>query len=303
LKAQHQVVTREQSLACGLSNGAIRHRTRPEGPWRILLPGVYLVNAMSPSVSQREVAALLYAGEGSMITGPAALWRHGIHHPISDTVDVLVPAPRKIQSTGFARVSRTTRLPGRPWTSDGIRYVPPPRAVADAALVLTALDEVRAVVADAVQRNKCTVKQLTAELGAGPVRGSARLRRVLAEVAEGVRSSAESDLRSLLSASRLPVPYYNASLYVGESFLARPDAWWPDEGVAVEVDSREWHLSPKDWERTMRRHSEMSARGIIVLHFTPRQIRRERDRVLAAITHALDSAAGRPALAIRTVPA
>jgi hypothetical protein len=47
----------------------------------------------------------------------------------------------------------------------------------------------------------------------------------------------------------------------------------------------------------------MSARGIIVLHFTPRQIKREPGRVLAAITQALDSAAGRRPPGIRTVPA
>jgi very-short-patch-repair endonuclease len=47
----------------------------------------------------------------------------------------------------------------------------------------------------------------------------------------------------------------------------------------------------------------MSAHGIIVLHFTPSQIRREPERVLAAIRKALESAAGRRALDIRTVPA
>ena len=46
---------------------------------------------------------------------------------------------------------------------------------------------------------------------------------------------------------------FNARLYVGSEFVAVPDAWWPDVGVAVEVESREWHLSPEDWERTMRR--------------------------------------------------
>jgi len=99
------------------------------------------------------------------------------------------------------------------------------------------------------------------------------------------------------------MPHFNAKLYVGKDFLAMPDAWWSDAGVAVEVDSREWHLSPKDWERTMRRHSEMSARGIIVLHFAPSQIKREPERVLAAISRALESAAGRPPLRIRTEPA
>jgi very-short-patch-repair endonuclease len=114
---------------------------------------------------------------------------------------------------------------------------------------------------------------------------------------------AEGDLRILLRRGRVPAPYFNARLFAGEVFLATPDAWWPDAGVAVEVDSRAWHLSPADWERTLRRHAEMSAHGIIVLHFTPGQIKREPERVLAAIKKALASAAGRPALDIRTVPA
>ena len=303
LDAQLYVISRAQALACGLTAGALRYRTRPDGPWRILLPGVYLVDAREPNAVQRDIAAVLYAGDGSMITGVAALWRHDIRHPLSDVVDVLVPAPRKVQSTGFARVWRTTRLPARPWLADGVRVAPPPRAVADAALTLAATDEVRAIVADAVQRNRCTIPELTAELSRCPVRGSARFRHALAEVADGVRSIAEGDLRNLLRRGRVPAPYFNARLYADEVFLAMPDAWWPDAGVAVEVDSREWHLSPADWERTLRRHAEMSAHGIIVLHFTPGQIRREPERVLAAISKALASAAGRPALDIRTVPA
>jgi hypothetical protein len=55
---------------------------------------------------------------------------------------------------------------------------------------------------------------------------------------------------------------YNPWLYVGEEFIARPDAWWPDAGVVVEVDSREWHLSPADWKRTLARHSRMGAFGL-----------------------------------------
>jgi very-short-patch-repair endonuclease len=303
LDGQLYVVSRSQALACGLTAGALRHRTRPDGPWRTLLPGIYLVDAREPNVPQREVAATLYAGDGSMITGTAALWRHGIRYPVPDTVDVLVPAGRKLQSAGFARLWRTTRMPASPWTVGGVRVAPPPRAVADAALTLTACDDVRAIVADAVQRNRCTIPELTAELSLGPVRGSARFRQALAEVASGVRSVAEGDLRVLLRRGQVPAPYFNAKLYAGEVFLGMPDAWWPGAGVAVEVDSREWHLSPADWERTLRRHAEMSAHGIIVLHFTPGQIRREPERVLAAIKQALAAAAGRPALDIRTVPA
>jgi hypothetical protein len=34
-------------------------------------------------------------------------------------------------------------------------------------------------------------------------------------------------------------------------FIAEPDAWWTDAGVAGEIESREWYLSPRDWERTL----------------------------------------------------
>jgi hypothetical protein len=45
---------------------------------------------------------------------------------------------------------------------------------------MTSLRDVRAVVADAVQRDKCAIGDLAAELGEGPVAGSALLRRALA---------------------------------------------------------------------------------------------------------------------------
>ena len=47
----------------------------------------------------------------------------------------------------------------------------------------------------------------------------------------------------------------------------------------------------------------MTALGIMVLHFTPRQIRDEPEQVLATIRQALISRRGLPALPIRAVPA
>ena len=111
-----------------------------------------------------------------------------------------------------------------------ICYVPPARAVADTVRSLRDLGDVRAVVADGVQRGSVQVWQLAEELSLGSVRGSARLRWVLEEVADGVRSSAEGDLRTLVKRERLPEPMYNPRLYAGDSFIASPDAWWPDAG-------------------------------------------------------------------------
>jgi hypothetical protein len=126
-------------------------------------------------------------------------------------------------------------------------------------------------------------------------------RSVLAEVADGIRSTAEGDLRDLIRMAKLPTPLFNADLYLGNTFLARPDAWWPDAGVSAEVDSYEWHLSPADADRTRMRHDLMGAAGIIPLHFSPRQVRRERAEVIRLIKDALASGLNRPPLPIRTI--
>lgn len=53
----------------------------------------------------------------------------------------------------------------------------------------------------------------------------------------------------------------------------------------------------------MRRHARMTARGILVLHFSPRQIRQEADEVLTEIRIALGARRGLSVLGIRTVAA
>lgn len=300
LACQQGVVGRDQVLDAGMTPGELRHRIRTAGPWQRVLPGVYLTVTGQPTREQLRIAALLYAGRDALITGPAALANYQIRSPRTRLVDVLLPVSNRRRDTDFVVVHRTSRMP-QVVTCDGpVRYVPEERAVADAVRGMTRLEDVRAIVASAVQQGRCTVEQLAAELRAGPVRGSATLRSVLAEVIAGIRSVPEADLRELIRVAGLPEPLYNARLYLGGLFLAQPDAWWPAYGVVVEVDSREWHLSPADWEKTMARHARMCAAGIVVLHFSPRQQRDQRSEVTATIGDALR--AGRPLPAITTRP-
>lgn len=303
LRKQHDVITRRQTANCGMTDRALRYRIRSGGPWQRLLPGVYLAVTGTPTADQRDMAGLLYAGPGSIITAVAALRRLGLRAPRVDVVDILVPAARRRQNAGFVRVLRTARMPEQACISGQIRFALAARAVADAARTLNDLGEVRAVVADSVQRRWCRVTELAEELSRGPVTGSAHFRRVLAEVADGIRSTAEGDLRDLVRRAGLPMPMFNARLYAGTVLIAVADAWWPDAAVAAEVDSREWHLSPGDWERTLHRHARLTAHGILVLHFTPKQIRTEPAQVVAAIRAALDAgrADGQPR--VRALPA
>jgi hypothetical protein len=303
LEQQSSVVSRGQLLALGMSDRAMQYRVRGGGPWQVLLPGVYLAASGIPSLSQKELAALLYAGPSSIITGPMALLHHNIRIGSAvDVIDVLVPMGRQRLSTGFVRLHRTVRMPARTSSMGLLRLVLAPRAVADTVRQLTELRDVRAVVADAVQLGRCTVSQLAEELRIAPVKGSAVFRSALSEVADGIRSTAEGDLRDVVRTARLPMPLFNPSLYDGDLFLGKPDAWWPDAGVAGEVDSRAWHLSPDDWDRTRRRHDLMGAAGVIVLHFSPRELRFEPAKVAKLIKGALEHGRNRPALPIRAIP-
>jgi hypothetical protein len=123
---------------------------------------------------------------------------------------------------------------------------------------------------------------------------------VLAEVAAGIRSAPEAELRELIMNSGLPTPLYNPDLYLNGKFLARPDAWWPLAGAAVEVDSKEWHLLPGDWQQTLRRHRRMTAAGIFVVHVTPSELRTESLQVVEDIAAAITG--GRPASGVTTRP-
>jgi hypothetical protein len=303
LAKQYLVITRPQVLACGMSPRALHSRVAAQGRWQRLLPGVYLTVTGTVTQDQREMAALLYAGPGSLITGVAAVRRHHLHSPGPDAVDLLIPWTRRRQSIAFVRVHRSREMPSRMFVTGEIRFAEVPRAVADAARSMTRFDDVRAVVCEAVQRKACTVAELAAELEAGPSTGSALLRAALAEVADGIRSVAEADFRVLILRSDLPRPVFNARLIdVDGTLIAITDAWWQDAGVAAEVDSRAYHLAAADQDRTTERHDKLTALGILALHFSPKRLKDNPAAILRDLRQAIEKGRQRPPLPIKGLP-
>ncbi len=303
LQAQRQVITRRQAVLCGVPDSTVDRYTAPGGRWQRLLPGVYLALTGAATQDQREMAALLYAGPRSLLTGSAAMRRHRLRPAGPDVVDVLIPWERKRQSTGFVRVHRTRRMPERLFVTGKIRFARPPRAVADAARSLTRFDDVRQVVCEAVQRKACTVAELATELETGPAKSSALFREALAEIGDGVRSVAEADFRLLITRSSLPQPMFNAQLFDAEGvFIATVDAWWPEAGVAAEVDSRAYHLAAADQDYTTERHDRLVAHGILPLHFPPKRIKTDAPGIISELRSAIEKGRNRPPLPITALP-
>jgi hypothetical protein len=245
------------------------------------------------------MAALLYAGPGSVVTGHAALRLHRLYPEGLAEVDVLVAEETRRQSVGFVRIHRTTRMPADIYSTDLIKFAGPARAAADAARHCTKLDDVRDVVSKVVQKRACGLPDLIAELRAGPSAGSLMLSVALTELGDGVRSVAEADLRRLILASTLPTPMFNAKLYTLDGvFIAMVDAWWDDAGVAAEVDSRAYHISPADQDRDAARHGRLTELGVLVHHFSPQRIKSQGNTVIANLTGAIANGRNRPRLPI-----
>ncbi|MEV0134625.1 hypothetical protein AB0H83_39965 [Dactylosporangium sp. NPDC050688] len=274
-RAQHGLVTRGQLTAAGVTRSQLRWRLRT-GRWAVVLLGVVATFSGELSRTHQLTAALLYGGGEACLTAAAALGLHGFRNaPDERCVRIVVPSNRRVRSTGFVRVHRTSRADPFVRLVSSLRVSSPERSVVEAARRCADPRRVRALVAEAVQVGHCTVEDLVRELGVAPRAGTAVLRSAVGEVVAGVRSVAEGEARDLLAGSAvLPGLLWNPRLTgaAGE-ILPTPDGWIAEVDVALEVDSRAYHLSPQDWERTMRRHRRLTEAGALVLHFSPQEIR------------------------------
>ncbi|MHC5261354.1 hypothetical protein ACYSUO_26015 [Streptomyces sp. UC4497] len=298
---QDQLLTRAQLVALGCADSTTSHRCRPGGPWQRVLPRVHVLHSGTPTPRQRMRAALLYAGERALLTGLAALSLHNFRSaPRPERlrhIDVLVPyGGGGARGASFVRVHRTRRMPENfPLAGVGVAEIA--RAVADAVPGLSCERDVTALLAEAVQRGFCTPEALLAELGASHRRYAPYVARATAHVAAGVHSPLEADARALIHAYALPEPLWNPNLHDPRTgtFLARPDAYWPAEGLALEVDSREYHLDPASWRRTLSQRNRLAAAGLPVLSVTAEDLRGRAEGVAGEIRVALASARCRPA--------
>lgn len=278
LRAQDQVITRKQALAW-LSDHMLRHRLQRY--WRILLPGVYLAASGSPSERQRRIAALLYAGDESQLSDATALGAYGARYlPRDDTIYVMVPATDTRASRDGVRVRRTHRLPSARLV-DGLRCVPPARALAEFAARIGDERAACAVLADAVQRRIARTEDVVEELKHVTGRGAGVARRVGSWIALGARSAAEVDFLALCRASLvLPAPLVNPVLELPTGRVVIPDALFVDAGLVHETNGREHHAAEDRFDDMQARHGAMTASGLTVLHSSPRQLRLQGQRVV-----------------------
>jgi hypothetical protein len=126
-----------------------------------------------------------------------------------------------------------------------------------------------------VQRGRCSVEELIAELDRAPRNNSALLRRAVDDVRGGAQSVAEAEAIDVLQRSPLPPFEVNVPIITPSGMLiAVADCLWRRLRAVLEIDSREFHFREEDWQRTMARHSLLTRHGLSVDHYSPAQVRR-----------------------------
>jgi hypothetical protein len=156
------------------------------------------------------------------------------------------------------------------------------------------------VVLEAVQRGIVTLAALRHEIEAGPRQGSARFRAAIDTAEQGAWSVPEADLAHAVALEpSLPEMWLNPDLSTADGTrLPRPDGWFDEVALAVQVHSLAHHGTPQTWDRTVTTDGFLVEQGVLVLGVTPRQIATDPRGVARRVRSAHAQAAARPRPAV-----
>lgn len=312
-EVHRRVVTTAQLRSHGVSSAEMNEQCRPGGPWQQILPGVFLLHQGPPTSEERLHAVLMYAARESapgvpsqpnagdphrtvypetMITGLAALTLHGFASapPLLsiERIDVLVPRLRRLRSTGCARIVRTPSLP-TPQQVTGVPIAPVPRALADAVSELSDAGAVRRLLTEAVRGGHCEPAAVVRELNNAKLLSRPHVVDAVDSLLAEGRAIAEDRLYRMVQEYGLPDPIWNVDLRLpGGPHLGGLDAYWPEQAVAVELDTR----APRQdedamWSEYARKRETLERLGITVVHITPKKLRDAMDQQAAVVRTAL----------------
>ncbi|MFG1642316.1 hypothetical protein ACGFMK_18675 [Amycolatopsis sp. NPDC049252] len=299
-RSRHGVVRVADLEVLGIDSKTVYRKCLPGGQWRRLLPGVVQLHNHDPTMDQHAAAALLYAGAGAQITGVESCRRQGMRPaqlPVTHDVHLLIPHERKIRSAGFVTIERTLRLP-KPAVRNEFPLAPLVRSTTDVLRRLYDDEMCTQVLIESIQRGRCTPEMLLRELNKGSQRGTAVPRRLLVEWT-AVRSMAEAHAKRLSSRLVNPPSHWNPDIHDASGrYIACPDGWWDDVGMAWEIDSFEFHFARSDYARTLERNTRYAAAGIPVVQTLPSELTHNPADVLAKLEAAYLTAKARPRPAV-----
>lgn len=257
---QHRNITRSQLLAAGLGAKAIDYRARVGRLFRVY-PSVFAVGAPPTTPIERAAAAVLACGEGAALSHGSALSLWGLSKVWPTPIHVTGSRHRRPPGIVVHRSVSLTRADVR--THLGIRVTSPARTLLDCAPTLQQNVFTRAV-NDALRSPYMTHAQLADVCTRCGGHAGRRLLLGFVEAPTGpTRSEFEDAFLNFCARFGLPRPQVNTRVHGYEV-----DAYFPDEGVIVELDGWDFHRSRDSFERDRNRDANMLAAGLVTVRVT-----------------------------------
>jgi len=287
-----QVAPRSVLLAGGLTPYRLRTAVRA-GRWQEPLPGVFVSHSGPLTQAERWRAALHYVGAGAVLSHRTALvaWGARIREPAAarrvagvrgdyatpvegGLVEVTAPHGRHVLPRGFVVVHQSRRPVAEGFVVDRLAVAPPAPAAVDVAMTSFRSADVDHVIADVLQRNLCSVRDLEEEAVALGRRLGPWLQQALDDARRGMRSVGEADLRRAIRMAGVPEPEWGAPIETpsGTFFV---DAYWRRARVAAEADGAAFHLSAQDWGADLRRQNALQSVRVTLFRYPVRRLRAE----------------------------
>jgi very-short-patch-repair endonuclease len=251
LRRQSGMITREQAIAAGLSRDDVDERIRLRR-WRPLHPRVYLAAGHRHDAEVTVRAAMLWAGEGAVLTGLAAAWWHGLVATLPPSIGVAVP--RRRQSRPDVRVRYREVA-----AEDRVIH----RGLAVTGLPLTALDaavelgSAGAELLDIALQRRVPFSQVREAHARNP--GSASAGRLLAAAAD--RSAAATKRLLVRALTDSGAAGWLCDLPVAGCVV---DIAFPAARVALDPVGWAWHTDAAH----ARRHDALAGTGWTILRCT-----------------------------------
>ncbi len=243
------------------------------------LPGVYAVGHAAPSVEGELSEAILYAGEGAMLSHATVLWWYGILDQRPSRTDVSTPG--RMRSLRRVKVHPRRDLQ-RHW-HNGLPVTSVAQALLDFAAAAP-LNRVRYAVAQAEYHGLLDFDEIGHIVGRGR-RGSTKLRRAVAQhLPQLARTRSELERVFLPLCERGGIPTPDVNVLIGRDLV---DAVWRDARVVVELDGLGGHRTKAQIESDRRRDLRLRAAGYTVLRYTWAQLTEEPELVLGDLRRAL----------------
>lgn len=290
---QHGVVSRGQLRDVGLSDSAIDRKIN-QGLLHTVYRGVFAVGHRLLSQRGRWIAAVLFCGEGAVLSGysAAALW--GLRGQRPGAIDVSVRDRGRHGCEGV-RLHRPRRLEDDECTShDRVPVTTVSRTLLDLAPSLSNRQLSRAA-EEADRLGLLAIDEAWKVCHLHPWNAGVRkLSLTLATLhpPPDTHSPLEDLFAELCREQDLPTPAFNA-LIAGYEV----DALWNEQRLIVELDSHEFHGTRMAFENDRNRDATLQLAGYRVIRLTHRRVTGEPQVVAALLRNLLEQpgADSRPA--------